>query len=247
MDNIADTLLATALTVGVIHTLIGVDHAIPFIVLSRAQKWSLYKTWWITGLCGLGHVLSSVVIGAVGIGLGVAVSKLEWIESQRGSLAAWTLIGFGLAYTVWGLYRGWRSRSPAHLHADGTVHSHPSGPSHEHPHEDGHTHHHHGPRVVGGFVEATPTVGALFVVFVLGPCEALIPLLMVPASQNDPGLVAAVVAVFGVATIATMLTVVTLGYYGIRARVFDVLERHAHTAAGLAIALSGIGIQLLGI
>lgn len=244
-DGIAQTLLATAATVGVIHTLIGVDHAIPFIVLSRAQGWSLRKTWVITSLCGVGHVLSSVLIGAVGIGLGIAVSKLEWIESQRGSLAAWTLIGFGLAYTVWGVYRGWRKRSPAHLHEDGTVHSH----HHEHaePTESGHRHHHHGDYITGGFVKAAPSVGALFVIFVLGPCESLIPLLMVPASQSDPWLVVAVVAVFGLATVATMLTVVTFGYFGLRAKVFDVLERHVHTAAGLAIALSGLGIQLLGI
>lgn len=234
--TIAETLMATAVTVGVIHTLIGVDHAIPFIVLSRAQGWSLRKTWLITAVCGLGHVLSSVVIGAVGIGLGIAVSRLEWVEGQRGALAAWTLIGFGLAYMVWGFYRTWRSRSGAHLHEDGTVHRHPD-------HGSDHSHHHHGGVVTGG----APTVGALFIVFVLGPCEALIPLLMVPASQSDPWLVVAVVGVFGLATIATMLTVVTLGYFGLRAKVFDVLERHVHTAAGLAIALSGLGIQLLGI
>lgn len=238
IDGLAETLLATALTVGVVHTLIGVDHAIPFIVLSRAQRWSLRRTWLITGLCGLGHVLSSVLIGAIGIGLGVAVSHLEWFEQRRGALAAWTLIGFGLAYTVWGVYRSWRRRSPAHLHADGTVHSHSAAGQH--------THAAHGPTVVGGFRNSRPTVGALFVIFVLGPCEALIPLLMVPASQSDPWLVAAVVAVFGGATVSTMLSVVTLGYWGLQAPIFGILERHTHTAAGLAIALSGVGIQLLG-
>lgn len=206
---LAPTLIATALSVGVVHTLIGVDHALPFIVLGRAQRWSLRKTLIVTTLCGVGHVLSSVVIGAVGIALGVAVGRLESIESGRGELAAWLLIGFGLAYAAWGILRVVRGRTRR--------------------------------------VTTAPSIGALFVIFVLGPCEVLIPLLMVPAATGHPGLIVAVVAVFGLATVVTMVTVVTLGYLGLRRPLFDALGDHLHTVAGLIIAVSGLGIRLLGI
>ena len=91
------------------------------------------------------------------------------------------------------------------------------------------------------------TVWGLFIVFVLGPCEPLIPILMAPAFDHMWTTVAAVVLVFGLVTIGTMCVLVTIGYYGLRLPVFSFLERHVHTASGLAIAGSGLAIQFLGI
>ena len=93
-------LLMTAMSIGFVHTLIGVDHALPFVALSRARGWKLPKTLGVTALCGLGHVLSSVILGCVGLGLGVAIERLEWIEGFRGELTAYLMIGFGLAYAA---------------------------------------------------------------------------------------------------------------------------------------------------
>ena len=70
-------LCGTAATLGLVHTLLGPDHYLPFVVMSRARKWSAVRTAWITFACGLGHVLSSVVLGLVGIAFGIAVMKLE--------------------------------------------------------------------------------------------------------------------------------------------------------------------------
>ena len=95
-------LATTAAFIGTVHTLIGPDHYVPFIVMSRTAKWSSPKTLGITILSGLGHVLGSVLLGFVGIALGIAVSHLEGVESTRGTIAAWGLIAFGLIYFVWG-------------------------------------------------------------------------------------------------------------------------------------------------
>ncbi|MBD3296392.1 MAG: hypothetical protein GF392_03405, partial [Candidatus Omnitrophica bacterium] len=92
-------LCATAASIGFVHTIFGPDHYLPFIVMSKARNWSMPKTAVITFLCGLGHILSSVVLGFVGLALGIAVMKLEALEAFRGNLAAWALIGFGAAYT----------------------------------------------------------------------------------------------------------------------------------------------------
>ena len=76
MDNSIALLSVTAVSLGFIHTILGPDHYLPFIVLSEAKKWTTQKTMFITFLCGLGHVLSSVVLGLVGIAVGISVSKL---------------------------------------------------------------------------------------------------------------------------------------------------------------------------
>ena|SRR5690554_5906357 len=96
-------LLMTAASVGFLHTILGPDHYLPFIMIGKARDWTLKKTLWLTFLCGVGHVLSSVVIGLVGIAIGAQLQKIEWLEGFRGNLAAWAFIAFGLAYAVWGL------------------------------------------------------------------------------------------------------------------------------------------------
>lgn len=236
----ADTtlvLLATAASIAFLHTIIGIDHSLPFVLIGRARGWSAGKLMRVTAVCGVAHVLSSVLIGAIGLGIGVAVDRLEWLETSRGRFATWLLIGFGLAYAVFGLYRARRGRphEHVHLHEDGTVHAH------RHDHSNDHVHAHDDPRV------ASATVAMLFVIFLLGPCEALIPLLMVPAVAHSWPVVAAVTAVFGVVTIATMMAVVLLGHYGLRVRGSALIERYMTTLAGLTIALSGLAIQIFDI
>ena len=228
-------LLTTAFTIGFVHTLVGVDHTLPFIVLGRAREWSLRKTLSVTAVCGLAHVVTSVALGAVGIAAGLALESMGWIQEIRGELAAWLLIGFGGAYAAWASVRHFRSKrhTHSHVHEDGTIHSH------EHNHVTEHLHVHEGPNVV--------TVWSLFIVFALGPCEALIPLLMAPAAAQHWSWVVMVTGAFTFATLATMLVTVYLGYVGLSPKRLGRLMPYGNILAGLAIALSGLAIQVLGI
>ncbi len=232
-------LAGTAATLGFVHTLIGPDHYLPFIVISRARKWSLSKTLWISFLCGLGHVLSSVVLGFLGIALGLAVGHLEKVESTRGSIASWLLIGFGLAYLVWGLRKAYRSRQHEHVHYhhDGRVHAH------LHTHDDGHIHLHEDVKESGKNI--TPWV--LFLIFVFGPCEPLIPLVMYPAAQHSTTGVVIVTLAFGLTTIMTMLTIIALSAWGLSFVRLGALERYSHALAGGIILISGLAVQFLGL
>jgi ABC-type nickel/cobalt efflux system permease component RcnA len=238
MNDASLILLATAAGVGGLHTLLGVDHTLPFVLLARAQRWSLRRLLAVTAACGAAHVLSSVVIGSIGVALGVALDGLVAIDALRGTLGARLLIGAGLAYAVWGIWQARRGHrhSHAHRHDDGTVHAH------EHDHQGEHVHAHGARRRQA----RTLTVAGLFVLLVLGPCEPLIPLLFPPAFEGDWLLVAGIVASFGLTTLAAMLAVVTVGHLGLRFRGGASLERHAHALAGLAIAASGLAIDLLG-
>lgn len=230
-------LALTAATIGVVHTAIGPDHYLPFVMLSRARDWGARKTALITLACGTVHVAGSVLLGLVGVAAGIMLKRLEWIESFRGDLAAWSLLAFGLCYLVWGARKAARDRSHEHwhTHADGVVHSH------------GHTHrrahaHVHAERAGSGV-----TPWALFLVFAFGPCEALIPVLMYPAAASNAAGLAFVTGVFAAATLATMLTLVMAARWGMSALpggAGSAMQRYSHVLAGAAISLCAGGMLL---
>lgn len=229
-------LAGTAATIGFVHTILGPDHYLPFIALSKARGWSAGRTLTITAACGVGHVLSSIVLGFVGIAIGAALFRLEAIEAFRGEVAAWFLIAFGFTYFVWGLHRAVRLRphEHEHNHLGGVVHTH----AHSHTGEHSHPH-------VSRGGSLTPWV--LFLVFAFGPCEPLIPLVMFPAAKGNMLDVAVVASVFGTVTVGTMLGVVLAAYHGLARLRVPTLERYAHALAGLAIFVSGGAITFLGL
>lgn len=231
-DASFSVLLTAAASIAFIHTVIGVDHTLPFVALGRARGWTLGRVLSVTALCGLGHVLSSLLLGALGIGLGITLERVQWFQAFRGGLAAWLLIGFGTWLVVRALWRN--QRRQVHVHADGSVHSHPHG------HEHAPQRHAHGPA-------SATTVWALFIVFAFGPCEPLIPLLMAPAAAHHWGQLLLMLCVFGGVTVGTMLVLVAVGHLGLGSISFKRFEPHADAIAGATIALSGLAVQALGI
>lgn len=229
-------LLATAASIGFFHTLLGPDHYLPFIVMAKARNWSNVRTAVITSLCGMGHVLSSVVLGAIGVGFGLALNRLEGFESMRGDWAAWAFLIFGLGYLIWALWRMQRKNEHKHVHKHGAlVHSH----EHHHHHdkmstdEVPHGHEHEDK-------EKNMTPWILFLIFVLGPCEPLIPILMYPAAEASTIGLLAVTITFAVVTITTMLAIVFAVIYGVSFIKVSRLEKYTHVIAGATIALSGL-------
>lgn len=236
MEGATLLLAGTAVTIGFIHTIVGPDHYIPFIVMGEARRWSIRRTMIITFLCGLGHVLSSVIVGFIGIGAGISLSKLEFIESFRGNIAAWLLIAFGLVYMLISLRSLYRKKKHVHEHhhTDGTDHEH------EHGHFSGHSHIH-----LENKKNMTPWI--LFLIFVLGPCEPLIPLVMYPAAENNFHGVIIVSLLFSLVTIATMMSVVLAFRLGLSHINLRPLERYVNVIAGATILVSGLAIQFLGL
>ena len=234
MNNEITLLAITAATIGFFHTLFGPDHYLPFIMMSKARNWKMRKTMLITFLCGLGHVGSSIVLGIIGISVGIAISKIEMFESFRGNMAAWAFIVFGFVYLVWGIRQAIRNKphTHLHLHEDGSKHEH------IHSHKEEHSHIH-------GKKNITPWV--LFTIFVLGPCEPLIPILMYPSAKNSISGLVFITLIFAVVTIATMMTVVYIASLGYKFVPMKKMERYSHAIAGFIIMFSGLGIQFLGL
>ncbi|MEM9184784.1 MAG: hypothetical protein AAGB27_16630 [Pseudomonadota bacterium] len=224
-------LSATAVTIAFAHTLLGPDHYLPFVALSKARGWTIKKTLAITAGCGLGHAAGSVALGFIGIALGTALSTMTGIESWRGDLAAWGLTAFGVVYLAISLKRLARNQqhSHPHVHADGTVHQH--------------AHDHHGLHVHAHEEAGRSNVSwAIFIVFVLGPCEALIPLLMVPASQSNMAGVWLVTGLFVTVTLSTMLAAVALSLVGLKQVRLPAIQRYGGVVAGAAICCCGLAM-----
>jgi len=230
-------LAMTAAAIAFAHTILGPDHYLPFVAMAKARGWSLARTLRITLACGAGHLAGSVILGLAGIALGIQLSSLTWLEGVRGNLAAWLLIGFGLAYTAWGLRQAHRNRPHTHWHHhDGVTHQH------EHSHHNAHAHVHAGS---GRTKSVAPWL--IFVIFVLGPCEPLIPLLMYPAARESTIGVLVVTAVFGFTTVLTMMLVVAAALLGLKDLKVSKLEPWGHAVAGSTILACGIAIALLGL
>ena len=237
-------LLATSAgTIAFVHTLLGPDHYLPFVAMARARAWSTLKTLRITLLCGVGHIVGSVLLGTIGLIASVELASLEWIESIRGDLAAWCLVAVGLVYLAWGVRRAYRNKPHSHWHShDGQLHCHIH--THHHDHSHAHT---EVDQMDTEFKKPSIAPWALFVVFVLGPCEPLIPLLMFPAATNSVAGVFLVTGVFSLVTVLTMLTAVLFSLWGLSFVKLPSLERYSHAIAGSTILMCGFSIAVLGL
>jgi sulfite exporter TauE/SafE len=236
MDNSIILLSITAISIAFVHTILGPDHYLPFIVLSQARKWNLKKTMVITFLCGVGHVASSVILGLIGIAVGISVTKLISVESFRGNVAAWLFIAFGLVYMIISIRNLIKKRkhTHSHFHLGGEKHVH------EHDHHEEHSHIHE-----EEMASTTPWI--LFLIFIFGPCEPLIPLVMYPAAQHNVSGTITVSLLFSVVTIATMMSIVFAFKLGFNRINLKPIEKYANVIAGAMILFSGLAIQFLGL
>jgi hypothetical protein len=233
MSNNTLILLATAILTALIHTLTGPDHYLPFIAIARSRHYNWRKTMLWTLLCGFGHIGSALLLALLFLlaaGL-LSEAHLTWFEEYRSNIAAWSLTGMGAAILLHALYARWKARPHHHYHLnlDGTITNHCHAMSHDHPHND----------------EKSLSYWLVFIIFVLGPCEALLPLLTAAAVEGT-GTVILTTTIFSGVTILTMLGAVTLGYFGLKALRFTFLERFAAELSGATVMLCGLAILCLG-
>ena len=230
-------LLLTAVSIAVFHTAIGVDHYIPFVAMSKANKWNFLQTMVIVCICGIGHVLSSVILGICGILLGSQISLLVGIEDFRGEIAVWFLIAFGAIYMLWGIRKAVKNKPHKHILSGGGEIWHNHNKDHDEESVDDHS----------KKIRVSRSFWPLFILFVLGPCEPLIPLLMYPSLDTGIMSVIMVALVFSVCTIATMLFCTAIILKGVNMLPMKKIERYSHSLAGFAVLVCGLSIQFLGI
>ncbi len=229
-------LAITAVSLGVIHTLTGPDHYIPFVAMAEARKWSLRKTILITLLSGVGHILSAVIIGLVGIMVGHSLEKLQIFDNIRGNFASWLMIAFGFVYLAYGIIKAVRNKTHRHTH----LHFKSPAHFHDHAHNDEHAHVHAGEkRDISAWI--------IFTLLVFGPCEPLIPVLIIPTLKNSIFYTVIITGLFAVSTIITMLIAVSFLYLGVKNVFPERILRFNHAIAGGAILMSGLAVKYLGL
>jgi nickel/cobalt transporter (NicO) family protein len=208
-------LAGAAVSVGSLHTL-APDHWLPFAALARAQGWPARKTALVTFFCGFGHVTVSALLGLLGLLFGRHL--FERLGQRMESVAGILLVGFGLAYALWGL-----------RHAVGKrVHGHP------HSHYD----HVHDP--------SRTTAWSLFLLFSADPCVAVIPLLFSAAPLGTAQTVG-IVLLYEAATIGTMIPLALSARAGAVRLRFPFLDRWGDAVAGGVIVVTGLVVGYLGI
>jgi hypothetical protein len=83
----------------------------------------------------------------------------------------------------------------------------------------------------------------LFTIFLFGPCEPLIPILMYPAAEASMSGVVLVTALFSLATLLTMTAMVSLLVHGVKFVRFSAMERYSHAFAGGLLLACGAAIK----
>ena len=144
------SLAVGAITIGSLHSL-APDHWVPIAAVARARNWSRGRAARVAFICGLGHVTVSVLLGLLALMFGAQL--FQSLGERMVSVAGLLLIGFGVAYAVWGL-RG------AFVHR---LHGH---------------HHHHYDHVHDASRAST---WSLFLIYCADPCVAVIPILFAAA------------------------------------------------------------------
>lgn len=214
-------LVATTIITAVVHTLIP-DHWLPFVLVSRAERWSVRRTVSVTTASALLHVVVSIVLGLaivlLGRGAGQAVMG---VAEGLGDLTGWLLITFGLAYMIWFLLRG------GHVHSFG-MHPH-HAPNDPDPPEAGR-------RTLTGYALA----------FIVGfnPCILVIPIVY-GASRTGRLTLVAVSLAFAMTTILTMVGATLVGHHGTSRLTSPFLTRYGEALSGGIIALTGLALMLI--
>ena len=121
MSASAPVLLAASAGVGFAHAVLP-DHWVPLAVVGRTRRYPVSRVARLSALAGLGHVLLSVVLGAVVIAVGLQLRSE--VRSAQNAIVGGLLIVTGLGFLV----LQWRDHDHHHHH-------------HDHHHHDGHEPH----------------------------------------------------------------------------------------------------------
>ncbi|WKS95097.1 urease accessory protein UreH domain-containing protein [Riemerella columbina] len=230
MDTTLWALVITAVSISFIYTASGPDHYLLLIVLSRSKQWSQSKTIFWVVLCGFGHILSSVILGLIGVFLGWQLDKISWFQGIQGHFSGWVLLIFGVGYLLYAIVQAYRNKPHKHFDVMG---------------EDIYVYeHNHGEMVMPqNRVKVTPLV--LFAIFVMGPSEPLIPLLFYSGTKHSVTEIIVLITAFTLTTVLTILVMGLLGRYGYTLVQSDKIERYMNVISGAVVTLCGIGVLFL--
>ena len=126
MSATTPALLAAAAGVGFGHAVLP-DHWVPLAVLGRTRRYPLARVARLSGLAGVAHVLVSIVLGAVIVGVGLQFRAT--VQGAQDTIIGCLLIATGVGFAIVELSGRGRHRAPRHDHGHGHAHRHRHGPA----------------------------------------------------------------------------------------------------------------------
>ncbi len=241
IDHAALLLIVTVATVGVLHTIVP-DHWAPIVVVARQQGWSIAHTSRSAALAGLGHVTTTLLLGAL---LWIVGASLASRYAHYVSLAsAIALISFGL----WIAYSGWketRQERTDHDHGHlkhAHLHTHEAGAPHVHLHEhDTNATHEISEDVPTPHEHEHSTSGRTALLLIMGssPMVEGIPAFL-GASTKGTHVLGLMALVFAISTIATYMVMCVAGVRSLQQRSLGPLEKYGEVLSGLFVAAVGL-------
>ena len=223
------TLMAAGLVAALLHASLP-THWLPFVLAARAQGWSMQKTLGINLAAGGGHVLFTAFLGFLIAWAGVSLPD---------HFEHWAVYTGGLALIALGAFAIWRHRAGRDPHLLG--HHHDAHCHHGLPGlPDSHEVHHH----TGAVVAAHPvrsqalTIGGLFALVSLSPCEAFLPIYVAGAGHGWSGFLV-LTGVLVIGTIGGMLLLTWLTFHTVERMKFKWLERNEGAIIGVVLVALG--------
>lgn len=214
MNNL-NVLVISTIIIAFTHTFLGPDHYLPFIAFSKSKNWSLKKTLNITLFCGIIHLLSAFLIGFLAIYFKSSLENFAFFERIKSDITAWLLISFGIVYFVWGLNKVIKNK----IYKKSLTGS-------------------------KKYLNSKTIYTFLIIVFIIGPCEPLIPLVLFPSVSHSYSTLFLIATIFSITTIITMLSIVSLSF--VKFNIKLKLNVYRDVIAGFIIFICGVGIKFLG-
>jgi nickel/cobalt exporter len=233
---ILTTVAFTGFTVAFFHAAIP-THWLPFVLVSRARRWSRSKTLAVAALAGLGHVLLTSLLG-----LGIA-----WFGFQLdASLGEIFIRGTGVVLLAIGGFYGWRQ-----LHGHGVLHHHAPGGHHqpseecEHEHERSHWDEElQDTELVSDKAGDWAAISGLFMMLTLSPCEGFLPVYLSGVQFGWRGFVV-LSLILAVATLTGMLAFTWLTLVGFERFKLKSFEQFEAGLLGMIFIVLGLMMLLM--
>jgi hypothetical protein len=202
-------LVAAVLSVGVLHTIVP-DHWVPIAMLARQFRWTRLQTAQAAAIAGLGHTLSTLVIGVVvwigGVALTVRYGNLV------SALAGVALIALGLWIAIASLVE----MRAAH-----------------------HDRHHDSATLGAGEGKQRTLRTSLLLILGSSPMVEGIPAFFA-AARFGAGLLAVMAACFAISTIATYVALCVASSFAMQNVSLGPFERYGEVLSGAIIAVVGV-------
>ena len=206
--------VVTGLIVSALHAALP-THWLPFVLAARSQKWSYPKTISILLIAGIGHILTTALIGAGLVWFGLKIS--DTLQNLLVLAASLSLFFFGIYYII----QSRRGFSHAHC-------------SHNHPH----THDYKDSSKDGW------AILSLLTLLTFSPCESFIPVYVSAWSLGWVGFFGLTI-VLTVGTLAAMIIFTSMAFFGFRQINLSWLERREKLIIGIVLILFSIAIYFL--